>query len=96
MPENKYNKLKKQILELLLNANGLTSHDLQIKIDARITNVCDCLLRLHQQGLVTRNPIISGHLGRPQFTYAINQRGKDRLSYWATLAKVNSNPGVKN
>ena len=83
MPENKYNKLKKQILELLLNANGLTSRDLQIKIDMRITNVCDCLYRLHRQGLVTRNPIRSEHPGRPQFAYAINQRGKDRLSYWA-------------
>ena len=80
---DKYNMLKKQILELLLDTENLTSHDLQLKINAKLTNVCDCLYRLHRQRLVNRESIKAGHPGRPQFTYAINQKGRQRLTYWS-------------
>ena len=91
---DKYNRLKKQILELLLNTENLTSHDLQLKINAKITNICDCLLRLHKQGLVSRDQAKIEHPGRPQFTYAINQKGKQRLTYWS-LHKFNENQDPK-
>ena len=80
---DKYNMLKKQILEHLLDTENLTSQDLKIKINAQLTNVCDCLYRLHRQGLVSRDQIKGEHPGRPQFTYAINQKGKERLAYWS-------------
>lgn len=84
----KYNALKRQVLEILKDFPGLTSRDLRLEIGITRTNICDCLLRLHQQRLVDREVAAVGRPGRPQFAYEINQRGRDKLEHWSAEARL--------
>jgi len=85
-----FNQLKKNILELLKHGEVSTSSQVAVKMDASLTNVCDCLLRLYRLRLVDRHEIETGAPGRPSYTYMINPRGLDRLAYWQKQGENNT------
>ena len=55
MERRNFNELKLQVLTLLKNREGLTSHDIHSFMDGERTNICDCLGRLSRQKLVDRS-----------------------------------------
>jgi predicted transcriptional regulator len=87
MEGRNFNELKLQVLTLLKNREGLTSHDIHSSIDGELTNVCDVLCRLNRQRLVDRHPLPRERPGRPRFAYSISKRGRHRLEYWESKTK---------
>ena len=81
MVARRFDELKITILESLKSIEAAKSFTLGSSIDARRTNICDCLGRLNRQKLVDRLPLPRERPGRPKYAYSLSERGKDRLSY---------------
>jgi predicted transcriptional regulator len=83
MQSKGFNVLKRQILEIIKERRICTSVQIGSVVGSRRTNTCDCLKRLYDNGLVSREELPRPkRVGRPTFQYAIEPRGLDRLSYW--------------
>ena len=82
MEKRHFNELKLQVLTLLKNREGLTSHDIHSFMGGERTNICDCLGRLNRQKLVDRSPLPRESIpGRSKYAYTLTERGQNRLSY---------------
>jgi predicted transcriptional regulator len=81
MERRQFNVLKHEILEILKDGSSHTSSQISSKVNSQKTNTCDAMLRLLDQGLVTREPLLQNRVGRPRFEYKVSPRGLGRLEY---------------
>ena len=81
MERRRFNQFKKAVLELLKSERASSSSDIASMLNAKATNTCDCLHRLHRLRLVDRQPIYTGKKGRVRYGYRISGRGLARIRY---------------
>ena len=88
MERRTYNQLKREILEIFLYSENVTSEDVAEDLNCDIHNARMCLLRLFRQQLVTREIVHLEPWGKPVFEYNITDKGFDRLIYYKSLDLV--------
>jgi len=82
MERRRFNQFKRDVLGLLESKRASSSSDMATILSAEVTNVCDCLHRLHKLRLVDRQPIYTGKKGRARYNYRISPRGLARIRYF--------------
>lgn len=75
-----------KVLELLEGNPGVTSQNVSAALDVSVPNAGMALYRLYKQGLVDRKTQYLGIWRKPPFSYAINDRGTNRLEYYRAKA----------
>jgi DNA-binding PadR family transcriptional regulator len=88
MERKGFNVLKREVLEIMKDGKSHTSPQVRPMIlGSQRTNICDCLKRLYDNGLLEREKLPQTTPGRPTFQYIIHVRGLERLEYWKEKEK---------
>jgi DNA-binding PadR family transcriptional regulator len=88
MERKGFNVLKHEVLDVMKDGKSHTSPQVRsMVLGSQRTNICDCLKRLYDNGLLEREKLPQTTPGRPTFQYIIHARGLNRLAYWKEKEK---------
>ena len=80
--------MKHEVLDVMKDGKSHTSPQVRsMVLGSQRTNICDCLKRLYDNGLLERGKLPQTTPGRPTFQYIIHVRGLERLEYWKEKEK---------